>query len=350
MTIGQAAQFSASSVRAFCERALVAVGASTEAADVTAAALVDADLRGADGQGLALLPLYTARAKAGGIDPRAVPTIVSDLGAVVVVDGRAGFGQVAAVRAMRFAIERALRHGIGTAAVRNSNHLGALAYYARMATDQSAIGIAISGGVARIAPAGGATPMLSTAPWSFAFPTRPVPVVFDSSNAEASFHEVEAAASAGLRLGADWALDDEGRPTTDPSAAVSLQASGGAKGAARVLALDLLSSLLSGAKYAGDVGDPHEFARPQGLGHLFIALRVDHFAPLAEFQDRCEGFLKAMMGSRPVAGGGAPRMPGERGAKIAAERTSMGIPISTGVRADLDRLARDLDVAPLVPE
>ena len=340
-------------LQSFCVVALEAVGAPRGSAETVAASLIDADLRGLDSHGVvARLPGYVARVHAGGIVPGAeVVTVRGDAGPVALLDGGDGFGQVAGVAATQLALELANGNGVGIVAVRGSNHLGALGYYTRMLAAAGAVGHAASGGGPRIAPWGGAEPLLATNPWSFAFPAtdRP-PMVVDVSNGVVLTGQVDGPAAAGGRIPLGWALDQSGLPTEDAAAgaAGSLLPFGGAKGAALTLALEALVSVLTGAAFSRHVPSLADPTQPQRLGHLFMALPVESFQSKQEFHDRMEQLLQWVETSRPVEGGPTVRVPGMRGEATAGERRRSGIPLS-GRRIALDQLADELGIARLSP-
>ncbi|HET8614085.1 MAG TPA: Ldh family oxidoreductase, partial [Actinomycetales bacterium] len=251
-------QVPASALEAFCREVLLRVGAPSPAAEVVAESLVDADLRGLDSHGVvARLPAYVQRVQKGGIVADAVVTRVdAGDGPVGVLDGADGFGQVAADAASALAERFARDHGVGVVSVRRSNHLGALGYYARRTAERGLVAYAASGGGPRIAPWGGAEPLLATNPWSYGFPvTGRSPMVVDVSNGVVLTGAVDGPAARGESIPLGWALDAAGRPTEDASAgaAGSLLAFGGVKGTSLTLALEALVSCFTGAASGPEV-------------------------------------------------------------------------------------------------
>ena len=84
-------------------------------------------------------------------------------------------GQYVAQRAMSECVERAKRHGFAVAVARNSNHLGAVGYYANMALAEDLIGFATTNGNVMIPPPGTRTPVVGNNPLAWAFPTAEEP-------------------------------------------------------------------------------------------------------------------------------------------------------------------------------
>src|SRR3569833_591505 len=107
---------------------LQAAGLESAASGIVAEMLVDASLRGVASHGVARLPTYLERLRAGGMtrDPR--PRVVREDGAVALVDGDHGPGQVAGAFATEHAIALARRHGVGAVSVRASGHFGAASF------------------------------------------------------------------------------------------------------------------------------------------------------------------------------------------------------------------------------
>ncbi len=131
-----------------------------------------------------------------------------------------------------------------------------------------------------------------------------------------------AAAATGEPIPEGWALDSEGRPTTDPQAALkgSMLPFGGAKGAGLALIVDLLAAGLTGANFSRDAS-PYARAEgpPPGVGQLVMAFDPDAFAP--GFLDRIEDLLGAMLAQEGV------RLPGDRrlAAREKAEREGVDV-------------------------
>jgi LDH2 family malate/lactate/ureidoglycolate dehydrogenase len=98
-------------------------------AALLADSLVSADLGGVHSHGVLRVPEYVGRLRRGEVDPTGRPRLVRVSGACLVVDGQNSMGQIGATFAMDAAIDRASQTGIAAAAVRGSNHCGAMAYY-----------------------------------------------------------------------------------------------------------------------------------------------------------------------------------------------------------------------------
>src|SRR5262249_41705204 len=129
------------SLFSFCADCFERLGLTRADAEVTADNLIFANLRGVDSHGIIRLKVYADRLRAGGNNPKARPFVARDGDTNALIDADNGVGQVAAVQAMKLAIDKASRFGIGVTGVKNSNHFGAAAYYAMMAVEHGMIGV-----------------------------------------------------------------------------------------------------------------------------------------------------------------------------------------------------------------
>ena len=198
---------------------LRAGGAADADAEAVARVLVWADLHDLPDQGVARLDMLAKRIVAGLIASPAHTAWQDVASASAVLDAGNAFGQVAGRDAMDRAIDLARAHGVGFVAVRNSNHYGAAGWYAMRAAEAGCIGITGSNSFPKVAPPGGADPILGTNPFAFACPAAAgAPLLVDFSTASSSGFAVTQAAASGAPLPPGIALDRDGHPTTDADA------------------------------------------------------------------------------------------------------------------------------------
>ena len=341
---------SAPAHRAFSERALAAVSVPESDAAVIADSLLEADLRGVYSHGIQLLHRYV-RGLRNGINPTAEVSTVADAGGLVVLDGGGGMGQVVSVRAMSLAIERARSHGTATVVVRNSNHMGALAYYGMMAVEQGMIGVCSTNGPAIMAPWGGTTETVGNNPLCIAAPAgESYPVVLDMATSTAARNKIRVAAARGESLPPDWALDRQGRPTTDAEEALLglVAPMAGAKGFALTVALEVLASVLAGGltgkEVPRDALASSDVFYPVKVSHYFHAIDVGKVIPLDEFEARVDSLARQVHESALAEGTDAVYMPGEIEFLTRERRLVEGIPISPAVMSTIDRVAAEISV------
>src|SRR5687767_10173713 len=166
-------------------------------------------------------------------------------------------------------------------------------YYTRMGAQAGCVMLLASNGGPAMAPWGGAKKILGTSPWSVAAPAgRHPPMVMDMANTAVARGKIYLARNRHERIPEGWAIDSAGRPTTDPQAAIDgiILPMAGHKGYAIAAAMDMLSGVLSGSEFLSGVHGPYTDKR-SGVGHFILAMNIEAFQPLAEFNARMERFI-----------------------------------------------------------
>ncbi|MBN6038253.1 Ldh family oxidoreductase [Amycolatopsis sp. 195334CR] len=274
-------------------RILEAVGVPHDDASLVSDSLVTADRWGHPSHGMLRLGWYVARLRSGAMRVTE-PRLVGGFGAVAVLDGADGIGQVVAERACSLAVERAGEHGVGVVAVRDSNHFGTAAYWTRRMAAAGCVGILTTNGSPAMAPWGGREKTVGANPWSIATPGGAHgPVVLDLANTGVARGKIYAALQRDESIPDTWALDAGGRPTTDPRAAIDglLAPMAGHKGYAISFLMDVLSGVLTGSSYGTGVTGPYVPDVRSGCGHLVLALRVDAVLDPDEFATRIDDLI-----------------------------------------------------------
>jgi (2R)-3-sulfolactate dehydrogenase (NADP+) len=276
-------------------------GASPEAARSVARALVGAEADGLKGHGLSRIPTYLAMLKSGKIDGAAVPRVTQPRPGVLAIDAACGF----AYPAIDVAIERlpalAKQQGIAAAAISRSNHAGACGRHVERLAEQGLVALFFANTPEAIAPWGGTRAVFGTNPIAFAAPLeRRAPIVIDLALSKVARGNIVAAKQKGEQIPEGWALDKQGRPTTDAEAALAgtMIALGDAKGAALALMVEVLAAALVGAHFAleassflDDKGGPPQTGQliiaidPAGFGHSSFGERMQALAQAIEAQE-----------------------------------------------------------------
>ena len=109
------------------EAIVLAGGSDAREAKIVAENLVTANLTGHDSHGVGMIPRYIESLQEGGLRPNSHPQVRFDGGALIALDGQAGYGQVIGREPMAMAIERARQFGFCAVGIRNSGHLGRVA-------------------------------------------------------------------------------------------------------------------------------------------------------------------------------------------------------------------------------
>jgi LDH2 family malate/lactate/ureidoglycolate dehydrogenase len=182
----------------------------------------------------------------------------------------------------------------------------------------------------------------TNSPIALAAPTRGAPVVIDLATSVSSRGNILLAKLLGKPIPEGWAVDAEGRPTTDAAAALlgSVLPMGGAKGYALIVALEVLNGVLTGGTYAPKVGSQTaKDGKPAGVPHFFIALDPAALIGRDRFLERMEDLVRSTRAARPANATQPILVPGDRRRAIEAERRKAGVPLPEEVRAELRMLA-----------
>ena len=347
----QAARYPVASVTAFVATILANLGLTPSAARSAADILLVADLRGVESHGVARLPYYADRLRKGRIATNAELTVVRESPATLALDANNGFGLSLAPEAMARCIAKAETAGVCLTTVRHANHFGIAGYYAMMAAGRGLGGMAMTNASPLVVPLFGARPMLGTNPIAVAVPTGPNPTdppfVLDMSTSTVAWGKIEIARRANQAIPLGWGIDADGAPTTDPWAVTGLTPLGGDrttsghKGYGLGALVDILCGPLAGAAWGAHVLGAKERERPAGLGHTFMAWRIDAFRDADQFYADLNAMLTALRGTPPVPGHEATGVliPGDPEAAATATNLRLGVPIAAAVIGELRALA-----------
>jgi (2R)-3-sulfolactate dehydrogenase (NADP+) len=319
------------------QRSLMGAGADVDLAQATAAALVYADARGQAAHGVARIPQYATHLRNGRADGRARPRLLAAKGGATLIDAGSGLAFAACAMAIAEVIGRAADFGVALSAVTNSHHFGVAGYHLEAVGAAGLVGLAFGNSPAALAAAGGTRPLFGTNPIAAIFPRpRAAPLLIDLSLSAIARGKLMLAANDGQPIPLGWALDKDGKPTTDPRAGLegSMLGLGGAKGALLALMVEILVTALTGAalgfeatSFFVDAGN-----RPR-LGQAFLAVDPAALAGRAIYDERIEALLAAMTEEPQV------RLPGARRAALALQAARDGVAIPDALHQRLVALA-----------
>jgi LDH2 family malate/lactate/ureidoglycolate dehydrogenase len=325
-----------------------AAGVPRADAEVLADSLVAADLSGTSTHGLSRLAIYLKRIKLGLIDPKPPFTIERQRGATIAVDAGNGLGQVQAFKALERLIPMAKENGTAVATIRNSQHFGAVSYYCNLAADDGLILLATTNCEPAMSPAGGRDAYFGTNPIAASFPTgKGFHVKVDLATSLVARGNIIAAQKRGESIPPGWALDPDGNPTTDASAALlgTVLTMAGHKGYALALMVEVLCGVLSGAAVGSHIGSMYKnLDRKQDVGHFFCLLDIDAFIDIAEFKSRMDAMIDEIKNGRKRPGVEEILVPGERSSRTVAENKKSGVKLDAATMKELRDLAKELDV------
>jgi ureidoglycolate dehydrogenase (NAD+) len=326
----------------FIAACLEKLGLQAADARFVAQTLVAANLRGVDSHGVVRLPHYATRLRNGTVKARPSITAKRTGASAAVVEGDAGMGQLVAERAMREAIALAKESGVGAVIARNSSHCGACAWFVEMAVKEGMVGIALTHTDPIMVPPGMKRIFLGSNPIAFGAPGGDgAPVIVDMSTTHAAWGKVIVARQEGKPIPPDWAVDAEGKATTDAARAVGLAPTGAHKGYALAMMIEILCAHLAGVPFGLHVTKMYgELDKPRNLGHFMLALDISRFTDLATFRSQIDLLLREIHAESALA-------PGEPERLTAAGREKEGVPLGDGTLGELNALAAELGVAPL---
>jgi LDH2 family malate/lactate/ureidoglycolate dehydrogenase len=275
--------------------------------------------------------------KEGKVNPKAVPDVVDHAPAVVRVDAHFGFSPLAFERGKPLLIEKARRTGLAAMAINNCYHFSALWPEVEAISADGLVALAMTPSHSWVAPAGGSKPVFGTNPIAFAWP-RPdgPPFVFDFATSAIARGEIELHRRAGKLIPTGWAIDSEGKPTNDPTAALAgaMLTFGGHKGSALSAMIELMAGPL-----IGDMTSAESMAFDEGVGaapchgELILAFDRKVFigAHAAQHVARAETMFES------IAGQGA-RLPSQRRYEARARSKVHGVRIPKALYDDLQAL------------
>ncbi|HEV7439825.1 MAG TPA: Ldh family oxidoreductase [Methylobacterium sp.] len=314
--------------------ALIRSGTDPAAAASVARALVGAEADGLKGHGLARVAPYAAQVRAGKVVGDAEISVERPRPGVLAIDAAHGFAYPALDAAVARLPAIARQQRIAAAAIRRSHHCGAAGRPVEALADERLVAHLFANTPAAMAPWGGAKPVFGTNPLAFAcpLPGRP-PIVVDLALSKVARANIVGARSRGETLPEGWALDAEGRPTTDPDAALkgTMVPLGDTKGTALALMVEILAAGLTGGRFAAEASSFLDAeGDPPGTGQLLIAIDADVFDAAAPERFAA---LAAM-----IEGQDGARLPGARRLALRARAAAEGLSVPDALRAEIEAL------------
>ena len=334
------AQLSIDQATGLAVRALQNAGASATMATATARALVQAEAQGLASHGLSRVPQYAAHLRNGRADGSAVAVVARSKGAALLVDARQGLAFPACDLAIAQAIATARQFGVCFAGVTNSHHCGVLVDHLRPVAAAALVGLGFANSPAAMPAAGGRHPVFGTNPVAAVFPRRAADaLMIDLSLSEVARGKLMVAAKEGKSIPLGWALDSQGRPTTDPKAGMTgsmlpIGAVSSPKGAMLALIVELLVTAVIGAQFGFEASSffVDEGNQPR-IGQAFVVIDPGALAGADAYFERMETVITEMLVDDGVRLAGARRLALERQAQQA------GVSIPDALLAQLTALA-----------
>jgi LDH2 family malate/lactate/ureidoglycolate dehydrogenase len=315
-------------------------------AEVVAEVLVWANLRGVDTHGVMRIPRYVDLIESGEMNPRPAIRIRTETPASVLIEADHAAGPVAMTRAVTEAVRKARDAGVGLAFARATTHTAALGYYTLAIAREGLAGIALAGSWPNVAYHGTRAAGVSTSPISIAVPGGE-PVVLDMATSVVSMGKLNQAKKAGRPIPEGWALDAQGKPTTDPLAAQIPLPMAGPKGSGLSFMVECLASLIASNPLLAESLEGTPEGRRHRQNGFVMAIDIAQFGEPEDFRREVDRLVNALKALPPAENSQEILMPGERGRRTLEKRTREGIPIPRAVHDELRTLAARLGVAML---
>ena len=330
----------------FMVNVMVKAGIPEEDAKIIGDALLQADKFGFDSHGVnRLKSIYLDRISEGILNPVTNYKIIKEGPTTAVIDGQNGMGHVISYNAMRMAIEKAGKYGIGMVTVRNSSHYGFAGYYPLMAVRENMIGITGTNARPSIAPTFGVENMLGTNPMTFGIPSdESFPFLLDCATSITQRGKVELYAREGKDLPKGWVIDENGESKTKSSEVLEDLIAGkaaltplggvgeetaGYKGYGYATVVEILSAALQqGGFMKMLIGYKDGKKVPYSIGHFFIVIDISAFTDPEDFKKTTGNILRELRASKKMPGQTRIYTDGEKEHETWLERKDKGVPFN----------------------
>lgn len=335
----------------FCEKAFQKFGFTEEESRQITDVLITSDLYGIESHGMQRLSRYDNGIGKGLIKVDAKPEIIFETPVSAVIDAHDGMGQLAGIKAMKLAIEKAKASGVGIVSVRNSNHYGIAGYYAKMAAAEGMIGFSCTNSEAIMVPTYARKAMLGSNPIAMAMPAEPYPFFFDSSTTVVTRGKLEMYNKAEEELPGNWALGKDGLPSSDAGNVLEnivgkvgggilplggyTEKSGGHKGYGYGMICEIFSSILS----MGLTSNHTHIDGHGGTCHGFAAIDLNIFGDPKEITDHLSTFLKELREAPKASGQERIYTHGEKEVESVERIKREGVPVDVKTVYEMKKMA-----------
>ena len=278
--------------------ALVKNKTTEDNAKEVADALISAEFDGQSGHGLSRIPSYVEQLTSGKVNGNEAPSILSTKGSVIRIDANNGFAYPAISLALKEITSSCKKFGIAAASISRSHHFGQAGRHVEILAENGLIGLMFGNTPQAIPPWGGTKALFGTNPIAFSTPRdHEPPIVIDMSLSKVARGKVMVANQQNEKIPEGWAIDSDGKPTTDPKKALAgaMLPIGDAKGSALALMVEILAAGLTGSNFGFEASSfLNAEGDSPGVGQLIIALDPSFFSG-ERFLERTETIVDSIL-------------------------------------------------------
>lgn len=339
-------------LKAFCIHALEGYGFNREESTQIAQVLLEADLSGIESHGVQRFIRYHKEITGGMVQVKSEWQIVKETPVSATIEGNNGMGQLLGIRAMKLAMEKAKRSGVGMVTVRNSNHYGIAGYYTRMAAAEGFLGLCMTNTEAILVPTFGRQAMLGTNPIAFSMPATPVPFTFDAATTVVPRGKLEVYAKRDGRIRDGWALDENGLPCTDAKRVLDNiigkkgggilplggagEETSGYKGYGFALLCEICTAILSGGTTSNYI---YKTPGSSGICQFFLAVDYGIFGEKEKIEEALSRYLQEIRDSDKAQGRSRIYIHGEKEWEARERILRDGVPVNEKTYEELKQIA-----------
>jgi 3-dehydro-L-gulonate 2-dehydrogenase len=306
--------------------ALVKSGFTNDKAELCARIFAVNSRDGVHSHGLNRFPTFIKYIQSGFINVNAEPIVTGRNGCIENWDGQLAPGMYTATKAMNRAIEISKFNGMGSVAVKNTNHWMRGGTYGWQAAENGCIAICCTNAIANMPPWGGKDPTLGNNPLVIAIPGPDGPLVLDMAMSQFSYGKLQEYEMVNRDLPVPGGYDKHGNLTIDPAEIIASKRTlpiGYWKGSGLSMMIDVLVSCLSNGKSVARItSDGSEY----GVSQFFLCL-----SPAAIDKEIIREIIDYAKTSSPVDENSSVRYPGENTLKQRKKSEAEGVEVNDSI-------------------
>jgi LDH2 family malate/lactate/ureidoglycolate dehydrogenase len=350
-------------LKEFAKEVFIRAGMPPADAEAEAGALIWANLRAVDSHGVLRIPWYLDNIEKGVMNPKPDIKVIKETPATIFLDADRALGPVVTIKVVDMVVAKAKETGICWALIRNLTHQGALGYYSQMIAEKGMAGIVFVCNPPNMAPFGARVPGVHNSPIAISVPAkRHRPLNLDMATSVVAGGKLWLAVDKNVPIPEGWALDKEGKPTTDPKNVGALLPFGGPKGSGLSMMFECLSSVMAGnpqlepALFGRETDKSDEGKQKQAIGErlayvpkhiqnsVVAAIDIGTFTDLESYKEHIDNLIDGIKALPKADGFSEIFVPGEPEERTFTERSKKGIPLPEGTVRNLRAVSEKLGV------